>query len=96
MEEKAYEWNKKNYKPLKEGYVKSQVEWATKNKRLPPNYDKSTYKELGIASETDGLKNPINYTIREAMRASFRLRGDKDNFEKDINSTSTNQTDIKK
>ncbi len=96
MEEKVYEWNKKNYKPLKEGYIQSQVEWAAKNKRLPPNYDKPTYKELGVASETDDLKNPINYTIREAMRASFRLRGDKDNSEKETNSPSTNQTNTNK
>jgi len=95
MEEKVYEWNKKNYKPLKEGYIQSQVGWAAKNKRLPPNYDKPTYKELGVASETDDLKNPINYTIREAMRASFRLRGDNENSEKGTNSSSVNQTNTK-
>jgi len=95
MEEKVYEWNKKNYKPLKEGYIQSQVEWAAKNKRFPPNYDKPTYKELGVASETDDLKNPINYTIREAMRASFRLRGDNENSEKGTNSSSANQTNTK-
>lgn len=71
IEEKIYEWNNKNYKPLREGYVKSQVDWSLKNKRLPPNYDKPIYKELGVSSETDGLKNPINYTIRNAMRMGF-------------------------
>ena len=70
IEEKIAEWNKKNYKPLREGYVNSQIDWIVKNKRLPPNYDKPTYKELGVLSETEGLKNPINYTIREAMRAN--------------------------
>jgi hypothetical protein len=68
IEQKIYEWNNRNYKPLREGYVKSQIDWFAKNKRLPPNYDKSVYKDLGVASETDGLKNPINFTIREAMR----------------------------
>jgi hypothetical protein len=48
-----------------------------KNKRLPPNYDKPTYKELGVLSETDGLKNPINYTIREAMRNKWNEEGKK-------------------
>lgn len=68
IEEKIEKWNKKNYKKLKEGYIKSQIDWAIKNKRLPPNYDKPTYKELGVLSETQGVKNPINYTVREAMR----------------------------
>jgi hypothetical protein len=71
IEEKIQEWNGKNYKPLRDGYIKSQVDWAMRNKRLPPNYDKPTYKELGVLSETYGLKNPINYTIREAMRRGF-------------------------
>lgn len=71
IEEKINEWNKKNYKPLQTGYIKSQIEWSLKNKRLPPNYDKSTYKELGVASETFGLKNPINYTIKQAMKSKF-------------------------
>jgi hypothetical protein len=70
IEEKIYAWNKKNYKPLKEGYVKSQIDWGIKNKRLPPNYDKPIYREIVPEGfETGGLKNPINYTIREAMRA---------------------------
>lgn len=96
IEEKVYEWNKKNYKPLREGYVQSQIEWAVKNKRLPPNYDKSTYKELNVASETDGLKNPINYTIREAMRNNFRVRGDNEIPVVDANSPSKQTNTPKK
>ncbi len=69
IEEKVYEWNKKNYKPLKEGYIKSQIEWGLRNKRLPPNYDKPLYKDLiPEGFSTEGLKNPINYTIREALK----------------------------
>lgn len=75
IEEKLDDWNKKNYKPLKEGYIRSQVSWGMKHKRLPPNYDKTVYKELGVLSETHGLKNPINYTIREALRAKGRAEG---------------------
>lgn len=96
MEEKVFEWNKKNYKPLKDGYIISQIEWAARNKRLPPNYDKTTYKELGVASDTDELKNPINYTIREAMRASFRTKDVQDNSGKGINSSSEGQNSPKK
>ena len=75
VEEKIDDWNKKNYKPLKEGYIKSQVEWSMRNKRLPPNYDKPIYRELGVYCDPQGLKNPINYIIREAMRAKGRKSG---------------------
>jgi len=70
IEEKIEEWNNKNYQPLKQGYIKSQIAWSIKNKRLPPNYDKPIYKEFGIRSPPEpGMKNPINYTIKRAMRA---------------------------
>jgi len=73
IEEKIAEWNVKNYHPLKEGYVKSQIAWYVKNKRMPPNYDKPIYKELGIRGAPEsGMKNPINYTIKMAMRAKGR------------------------
>lgn len=72
IEEKIFEWNKKNQYPLKEGYVRSQIEWYSRNKRLPPNYENPLYRELGLPTETDGLKNPINYTIREAIRSNYQ------------------------
>ena len=75
IEEKVNEWNKKNYKPLKTGYVKSQVIWALKNKRMPQNYDKPIYKDLGFPVDAQGVKNPINYTIKEAFRAKGRSQG---------------------
>ena len=72
IEEIIREWNKKNYQPLKEGYIKAQIDWAIKNKRLPPNYDKPIYKEFGILGPPiPGIKNPINYTIKKA----FQVKG---------------------
>ena len=69
IEDKIEEWNNKNYQPLKQGYIKSQIAWSVKNKRLPPNYDKPIYKEFGIHNPPEpGMKNPINYTIKQAMR----------------------------
>ncbi|MEM4605847.1 MAG: hypothetical protein QW103_02335 [Candidatus Pacearchaeota archaeon] len=68
IEEKISKWNMKNYQPLKEGYIKSQIEWFLKNKRMPPNYNNPIYKEIGVLMETDNLKNPINYTIRKIFR----------------------------
>ncbi len=70
IEKTITEWNKKNYQPLRDGYIKSQISWFLKNKRLPPNYDKPIYKEFGINSPPEpGIKNPINYTIRKAIQA---------------------------
>ena len=64
-------WNKKNYKPIKIGYIKSQISWYLKNPRLPPNYDKPIYRELNLLTPGEGreIKNPLNYTIKQAMRA---------------------------
>lgn len=74
IEEKIAQWNKKNYHPLKEGYIKAQISWSIKNKRLPPNYDKPIYKELGIQNPPEpGMKNPINYTIKKAMQSKRKF-----------------------
>lgn len=74
IEEKINDWNKKNYQPIKEGYVRAQIMWAMKNKRLPPNYDKPIYKEFGITSPPEpGMKNPINYTLKKAMQAKGKM-----------------------
>ncbi|RMD46107.1 hypothetical protein D6829_00355 [Candidatus Pacearchaeota archaeon] len=75
IEEKIRDWNKKNYSPLKEGYVRSQIEWHARNKRMPPNYDKPVYALFGITSPPEpGIKNPVNYTIRLALRKRKKSR----------------------
>jgi len=70
------EWNKKNYEPLKWGYIKSQIEWHKKQKQqLPPpncphaythiNY----YKELQVCYPDDfckTIKNPLQYAIKKS------------------------------
>lgn len=76
IEEKIHEWNQKNYKKLKEGYLRSQIAWFMKNKPLPPNYDKPIYKEFGIQGPpVKGMKNPINYTITLALKNRGRKGG---------------------
>ncbi|MEK6888736.1 MAG: hypothetical protein AABW80_01370 [Nanoarchaeota archaeon] len=65
------EWNKKNEQPLKEGYLKSQIEWHLRQKKkiLPPNYDNpSFYKDLGLLDEKPNVKNPLVDAIRKARR----------------------------
>ena len=72
IESYLMEWNKKNYEPLKEGYIKAQVLWYKKqnSKILPANCDNlAYYKSIGIC-EPDNLcakiKNPVNYAIRKS------------------------------
>jgi len=67
IEEKIEEWNKKNYKQLPEGYIKSQLDWFEKNKIMPPNCGSHYYKELGIACNCD-VKNPLSFTIKRALK----------------------------
>ncbi len=69
---KIREWNKLNEPPLKEGYVKSQIEWHLKQKKqiLPPNYNNdSFYKDLGLLDEKPNVKNPIVEVLRKVRRA---------------------------
>jgi len=64
------EWNKKNYEPLRDGYIQSQIMWSKRQKNLPlpPNCSNDAYyKGMGICCE-DPLckiaKNPVNYMRR--------------------------------
>ncbi len=56
------DWNKKNSPPLKEGYIKSQIEWHLKQKKkiLPPNYsNQSFYRDLKLLDSEPKFKNPL-------------------------------------
>ncbi len=70
VEKFLLEWNKKNYEPLREGYVKSQISWYKRQKKvvLPPNCsNESYYKTMGIKCEDsicNTCKNPVNYVFR--------------------------------
>jgi len=71
LEKKIEEWNKKNYKPLKQGYITSQLNWHVRQKAmLPPNCDKPHYKDLAVC-KTDSfckfIKNPVNYAIKKSF-----------------------------
>ena len=64
------DWNKKNYEPLREGYVRSQVSWYKRQKKVvfPPNCDNSNYyKTMGVKCEDsicNMCKNPVNYVFK--------------------------------
>ena len=64
------DWNKKNYDPLTSGYVKAQITWHLRNPaRLPPNFDKPHYRDLGLSPTPSELKakNPISYVARRSF-----------------------------
>lgn len=69
--EKINEWNKKNKPAIKEGYVKSQISYTFKHKKImPPNCDKY-YKDFSVCIPSNlckKIKNPLNYTIISAKR----------------------------
>lgn len=67
INDKIAEWNKKNEVQLKEGYIRSQIDWHLKQKKkiLPPNYSNdSFYRDLGLLEEKPKFKNPIVEVIR--------------------------------
>lgn len=68
----VYEWNKKNEPPLKEGYIKSQLDWHFRQKKkiLPPNYDnESFYKDIGLITGKQDVKNPLVEVGRALRKA---------------------------
>jgi hypothetical protein len=81
IEKKIEEWNKKNYNPLKEGYIRSQLSWHSRQKAmLPPNCDKPHYKDLAVCLRDNFckfVKNPVNYAIKKSFAMKKQRRGKK-------------------
>ncbi len=76
IKDKIRKWNEKNKPPLKEGYLKSQVEWHLKQKRkiLPPNYDNEPfYKDMGLINNKPQAKNPLVEVIKEVKKRSENI-----------------------
>ena len=71
INQKIREWNNLNDPPLKEGYVKGQIEWHLKQRKqiMPPNYENNNfYKDLGLLDEKPKAKNPIVEVLRNARK----------------------------
>lgn len=70
IEKRLYEWNKKNYEPLREGYIKAQINWHRKQKQniLPANCDnKMYYVGIGVCKPDNlckTIKNPVQYMMK--------------------------------
>jgi hypothetical protein len=66
IEKKIYSWNEKNNPKLSQGYLKSQISWALKNKKIMPPNCKEFYQAIGVCIPDEicnKIKNPINYVI---------------------------------
>ncbi len=74
IEEYVHQWNQdKNRVPLREVYIKGQLEHFTPGERLPPNCDnEGYYKSIGVKCADDAMcrrvKNPVNYTMLKWRR----------------------------
>lgn len=86
IEKRIEEWNKKNYKPLKENYIVTQLNWFKKQEvKLPPNCNldlpQSWYKELGVCMPDflcHKIKNPVNYVIlKSKIKDEIREKNEK-------------------
>jgi len=71
IEKKINEWNEKNYQPLKQGYIKSQLTWYKNKSLMPPNCDKPNYKDLAVCKPDEfcrQFKNPVNYAVKKFFK----------------------------
>ena len=74
IDKRVHEWNEKNEQPLKEGYIRSQLTWHCRQKKkiLPPNYDNEAfYKDMGLISEKQKVKNPVVDVVRALRKGKF-------------------------
>jgi hypothetical protein len=61
IEDMIFEWNEKQFTPLRKNYIRSQLNWflLKENKRTPPNFENEEYyKQVGIPEEI--IKKDIN------------------------------------
>lgn len=71
---KIREWNKLNKPPLKEGYIRSQIDWHLRQKKriMPPNYDnESFYKDLKLIDKKQDAKNPLSEVMRKMRKKDY-------------------------
>ncbi len=72
IRDRVWEWNDRNAEPLREAYVKSQLNWHERREEEvpPPNYDANGYYRDMQVYEGDNLEekvsNPVSYAFRKA------------------------------
>ena len=72
-------WNAKNKEHLPPSYIKGQISWYSKQKetKMPPNFDKSYYKDIGFPPSAEELKtkNPVSWVMRKSFVNDLKSRG---------------------
>ncbi|WP_414836939.1 DNA primase small subunit domain-containing protein [Candidatus Nanohalococcus occultus] len=72
LESRIWNWNDENKEPLRESYVKSQLNWHRRQDEVvpPPNYDANGYYKDMQVYEGDNLEeqvsNPVTYAFRKS------------------------------
>lgn len=83
IQERVFQWNEKNYPPLRSSYLRSQLRWHFRQDRnlLPPNCTNEVfYKQLGVydicCKEVDHthVKNPVNVPLRRLRERKQRVK----------------------
>jgi len=66
IENEILEWNSKNKEPLREGYIKTQLNWHNKAEKIPPPNCKQYYEGICVCkpdSLCSKVKNPLTYVM---------------------------------
>ena len=65
IESELKEWNNRNAKPLKSGYLQAQLSWHRRHaEKIPPPNCRDFYKDIAVCKPDftcDRIKNPISY-----------------------------------
>ncbi len=104
IEHKIEEWNNKNAEPLRESYVKAQINYFKRNEQKiknipPPNFETSGYyDDMGVLDREDlklGVKNPVSYAYKKKLMSFKKTRKVKDH-ENNNNRHTRNRKNISK
>ncbi len=86
VEKEIWEWNDRNKEPLRDNYIKTQLQWHRNQDEplMPPNFDaKGWYHDIGVLDEDedqqmlDNFDNPVPYA--SVLKEKSENRDEKEN-----------------
>lgn len=86
VEKEIWDWNDRNKEPLRDNYVKTQLQWHRNQDEplMPPNFDaKGWYHDIGVLDEDedqqmlDNFDNPVPYA--SVLEEKAKNKGEKEN-----------------
>lgn len=89
IESKIWEWNERNEEPLRDAYVKAQLDWHRRRDEdvPPPNYDSNGYYKDMQVYEGDHIEeqvpNPVSYAFRQAKKRDSSSGGNEEGDEEE-------------